>query len=734
MSDVSKVPVYKDSQMPVERRVADLVSRMTLKEKIGQMVQCTGAEFGDEKAYEDALREGMVGSRIGCDSQWAGNEGSRGISVEELNLHQRIAVEESRLGIPVINGRDIIHGHRTVMPVPLAQAASFDPEEVRRSARLAASEASAEGIHWTFAPMMDICRNPKWGRVIEGFGEDPYLAEEMAVAMVKGFQGDDMSAPDSIVACAKHFAGYGYCEGGRDYDASEITSGTFHNVVLRPFKAAVMRGGVGTVMTSFQSNGGIPSSASGFLLRRMLRETWGFRGFVVSDWGAVGEIEFHGACQDAKDAVRAAVNAGVNMEMIRSLYPRYIEALINERRISEETIDELVSGILRIKFMCGLFEHPYTEADPSRIRSAETLAAARRQAAHCMVLAKNNGILPFSDSLNGKRVALIGPMVHERGPLGGSWNLGSPGHEFRTIGEAFAEEAEKRGVSAAITDSALWDEQLRFANRCDVVVLCVGEHSNSTGETHASARYRLPVGQDELVDAVRRTGRPFVVVCVSGRPFPIPGARDHADALLYAWHCGTETANALMDVLFGEQEPSGRLPITVPEHEGQIPIYYGRKMPGKVNDWENRNANLYDDGWPYYNGEDFLPMYPFGFGLGYTTFDVSGICVDKTEIPAGDAVTVRSRLINTGSRRGTAVVQCYLTDVRASVSRPMKELVGFRKVTLDPGCESIVEFELNEEAMGFYDADGNRLLESGEFRVGIGLDSTVRPSVPFFVR
>ena len=737
---MENIPLYKDASQPVEARVEDLLSRMTMEEKIGQMTQSYGGEYASEEEYVAAIRAGKIGSRIGCDTPWAGSAPVKGINVVQSNAHQKVAVEESRLGIPLINGRDIIHGHRTVAPIPLAQAASFDPEEVKASARTAAIECSAQSIHWTFAPMMDICRNPRWGRVIETLGEDPYLAEEMAVAMTQGFQGDDQTKEDCIAACAKHFAGYGYCEGGRDYDASEISRGTLHNVVLRPFKAAVTRGKISTIMTSFQDNGGTPSSSSNFLLREMLREGWGFDGFVVSDWGSIQQVELWGAAQDKKDVVRKCLLSGVNMEMINNLYPKYVAELVEEGSVPLQVVDDLVRGILRIKFRLGLFEKPYVDIEERAkdIRKPEAIAAVRKQAANCMVLAENNGILPLEgDSLKGLRIALVGPMVNERRSMGGAWNTGGFTEEFTTIHEAFKEAEKKYGFKLIVHDSELWDAQVRTAAfLADMIICCVGEHCDMTGEMPSISKYRLPLGQDDLIEAVRSVGKPFVVVCTSGRPLPVPGARDFADALLYSWHGGGETARAIVDVIFGEAEPTGRFPITVPEHEGQIPIYYGRKIPGKVVECNKDRFNKerkgqLDKPWIYGSYEYFLPMYPFGYGLSYTEFALSDIKLASAEIPYGGTNKVTAVVENIGNRAGTTVVQCYLADPRCMISRPCKELIGFKKLRLEVGEKREIEFEIGEPAMGFYDENGVRHVEAGEFKIGVGFDSDVDLDMSF---
>ena len=709
-----------------EERIDDLFALMTLEEKIGQMNMSWFPAFKSEGESYRRVQNGEIGAFILSDTPWPGNGTASGVDIDYFNRLQKTAVEKSRLGIPLLFGGDIIHGHRTIAPIPLAQAASFDPVVAEAAAALGAKEASAEGVKWTFAPMLDICRDPRWGRVIETFGEDPFLASEMAVAAVRGYQGDDPAQPGRILACAKHFAGYGYAEGGRDYDAVEISRFTMQNTVLRPFRAAVKDGKVATIMNAFHVNGGTPASADGYLLKDTLREDWGFDGMVVSDFGSIDEIETHGAAQDAKDAVRRAVTAGVDMEMCDLLYPKYLAELYHEGKVTDAELERAVKAVLRCKLRAGLFEHPYI--DPERrhqvLLTDENRNTARSLAASCMVLARNrNQLLPL-DPARPLKLALIGPMAHEKRSLLGAWSGSGLAKETASIAEAFRQSAGK--ACLLTTDSQLADDQLMLARKADVVICCVGESQERTGESHAVAKLQLPAGQEEFLEAVGEWGKPLVVVCCSGRPLPMRSAERYADAILYAWHGGTETAAALASVIWGGSEPTGRFPITVPRHAGQIPMYYGRKIPAKLDKpfLANSNFSFYDD-------EPFTPLYPFGYGLSYTEFRLSEPCLKSTSVQRGERNDVAVVCTNVGPRAGTAVVQCYLRDPRAAYARPGKELIGFRKLHLQPGEAVDVTFTIDEAAMGYYDEDGQHRLEAGTFQVGVGLDSTVALTMEF---
>jgi beta-glucosidase len=704
--------IYKDSNASIEERIEDLLCRMTLKEKFGQLGQEYQGNFKEEGSLEKAIKNGQFGSFILSVDPCGGNVENQGGDVPELNRLQRIAIEESRLGIPMLYGRDVIHGHRTVAPIPLAQAASWDRAAVENASSIAALEAASESVHWTFAPMMDICRDPRWGRVIESLGEDPFLASEMAVAMTNGFQGDDTTKFGNILACAKHYAGYGFAEGGRDYDCTEITTSTMYNVVLRPFKAVAKKAGIATFMTGFHQNGGIPVTASEFLLKKVLRTEWGFDGMVISDWGTVTQLPSHGFGEDQEESCKRAINCGVDMEMIDYTYHKHLESLVEKKEIDIAAIDSAVSNILRAKFRAGLFDNPYTDENlrSEILFTEENRKAVREFAAECSVLAKNNNnILPIAKTFSGK-IAVVGQMAHEQRALLGSWTLDGRVDETASLYTAFQETYGEDTIVG--TTSSLADSQLQVAATADYIICCVGESDKITGETHAICHYELPVGQEEFITALARFNKPIIVVCASGRPLAIKAAENHADALLYVWHGGTECARATADIISGFAEPTGRFPITVPKNGGQIPIYYNRKRVGN----DNGPKNVYDD-------DIFAPLYSFGYGLGYTTFELSEIMVLKEEISVGDGNMVTATLTNTGSKKGTTVVQCYIQDVQASVTRPVKELVNFGRMTLEAGESRQIKLSIDSEALGFYLDSGEFVTEPGVINYNVSLSS-----------
>lgn len=703
---------YKNPQLSIEERVNDLLSQMTLEEKIGQLHQVVATEWNIEEVRRLA-REGKVGSRLLASSGLAGNEQQHTADVAEGNEVQRIAVEESRLGIPIINGRDVIHGHRTVFPIPLAQASSWDPDLVKEASSIAALEATSSGVHWTFAPMMDIARDPRWGRIIEGYGEDPYLCSKMAQASVRGFQGDDLAASGSIAACAKHYVGYGASEGGRDYNSVEITDNTLRNIYLLPFKAAV-QAGVSTVMAAFNEIGGEPATKSHYLLTEVLKDEFGFDGFVVSDWEAIMQLVHQGTAANEKEAACQAFNAGVDMDMTDGCYLKHLEELVKEGKVSDERINDAVRRILYIKFKLGLFENPYTDLNmaPKVQLHPDHLACARKLAARSMVLLKNrNNILPLKKK--GMKIAVIGPMVNERRALMGSWTLDGKENEVVSILEGIRAAAVDAEIITA--PSGLMDDMILATRGADVAVIALGESQVRSGEANSVAELSLTPGQEELVEAVSAFGTPVVAVIFAGRPLAITRIDKLADAVLYAWHPGTQGGNAVADILFGDVNPSGKLPVTFPRVTGQVPIYYNHKNTGRAIDeyfGDSQFLNYHD-----YTGK---PLYPFGFGLSYTEFKYDNIDIDRTVIKAGEIVNVRVRVKNIGERAGEEIVQCYIRDMVASATRPIRELKGFKRIYLEPGEEEIVTFALGTEEMSFYRNDGKWVLEPGEFKVWVG--------------
>lgn len=693
---------------------------MTLEEKAGQLNQGYISADGFP-ALEQLAREGKLGSVILAFSPLAGSDGRGSVSLEEANRLQRIAVEESRLGIPILAGRDVIHGCRTVFPLPLAQAASWDMELVERAARVAATEAYAGGVRWTFSPMLDIARDPRWGRIVEGGGEDTHLTAELGAAMVRGYQGrtpEELAQPGHLLACAKHFAGYGAAEGGRDYNTGEISRNTLRNIYLPPFKAA-LDAGAWTVMSGFHDLDGESVSGSRFLLTEILREEWGFRGFVISDWASVEQLANHRLVATRAECAAAGFNAGVDMDMCSNCYIENVPQLVRDGTIPESRLDAAVLAILSAKLACGLFENPYA-AEPVRgggeLFCAEHRALARKLAARSMVLLKNEGdLLPLPKT--GLTLALVGPFAHQRRTLFGTWSLDGREEDTATLAEAFravVPDAKKLFIVGTEDDVASVTET------ADVIIVCVGESYLRNGENGNVADISLPDGQGDLVRRLKLLGKKVVAIVNSARPLAIPEVAMHADAILYAWNGGTEHAAAVCDLVFGDVAPSAKLPVGLLHHSGQIPMHYNHKSTGKPF----VGLGLYRD-------LPNRPLYPFGFGLGYTSFTYADIRVDRAELPLGEEALVSVRLTNTGARAGEEVVQCYVQDCVASTTRPVRELKAFRRVPLAPGESATVEFSLGPGQLGFFGADGRWTLERGDFKVWIGGDSRVSLETSF---
>jgi beta-glucosidase len=711
----------------VDARVNELLARMTLTEKIGQMVQINSSKGEIPDDLKLRLRQGRVGSML--------NE-----IVPAANLEiQRIATQESRLGIPLLMGRDVIHGYRTIFPIPLAQACAWDPQLVKDCAAVAADEASTAGFQWTFAPMMDIARDPRWGRIAEGFGEDPYLASLLAVAMVKGFQGEELGAPHTIAACAKHFVGYGAGEGGRDYDTANIPEGLLRDVYLPPFKAAV-DAGVATIMTSFNEINGVPSSGNEFLLRRVLRDEWGFKGFVVSDWLGMSQMIDHGFSKDLKQVAVQSLTAGVDMEMQSTAYLDNLEALVKSGAVSEKLVDNAVRNILRIKFELGLFDQPphFTSQVPGA-PSDQSLALAKRAALESAVLLKNeNKFLPLSKNI--KSIAVIGPMADDNYEVLGTWNrdgqtndtvtpltaiktlLGSSASVNYAQGIPFSRSKDTNGFALAV-------EQAR---KSDAVLLFVGEEAILSGEAHSRAYLDLPGAQNELIAQIAATGKPFALVVMAGRPLTIGAVSEQAQSVLYAWHGGTMCGPALADLIFGNASPSGKLPITFPKTEGQIPVYYAHKNTGRpptgrpltlINDipLRARQSSLGDAA--RYLDIGYLPLYPFGYGLSYTEFKYSNLRLSTQRANLGDTIQVSVDLTNAGKMDADETVQLYVRDLVASLTRPVKELKGFQKIHLKSGETKTVTLNLPVSTLGFHNSQMRYVVEPGTFHLWVGGDS-----------
>ena len=709
-----------------EARIDSLMARMTLQEKIGQLNQLNAARFDTLGA---AVAQGRVGSII--------NE----VDPEVVNSLQRKAVEESRLGIPLIFARDVIHGFNTVFPIPLGQAATWNPQLVEEAARIAAVEATASGIRWTFSPMMDVSRDARWGRIAESAGEDPLLNERMGLAMIRGYQTDNLADPTAMAACAKHFAGYGFSEAGKDYNTTWLPLPLLEDVVLPPFEAAA-GAGVATFMTSFNDINGVPSSGNSWLMRDVLRDRWRFDGVLVSDWNAITEMINHGVAADKLHATMLAATAGVDIDMEGHAYPDAMEALVREGRLDETVVDGLVRNVLRLKFRLGLFDNPYIDlSKPSPAYAPAHLAAATRAAEEGTILLKNGGMLPLG--LKPGKVAVIGPMADAPYDQGGTWapdlqhersvtplaalrRLYGEENVIHAPGLGYTRDKSLDGIQAAV----------KAAREADVAVCFVGEEAVMSGEAHSMADLGLKGAQTALLEAVCATGKPVAVVFMAGRPLTVGKEIDMADAVLYAFHGGTMAGEALANILSGKANPSGKLPVTMARMTGQYPMYYAHKNTGRPPEWTVDldsipvEAPQTSTGCTSYfldAGKD--PLYPFGYGLSYTTFDISTPRLSASSMAIGSEtpLTVECTVTNTGDREGAETVQLYVRDLVGSLARPVKELKDFRKVTLKPGESKVVSFALTPRQLSFHGLDGKPLIEAGEFQVwtaGNSVDGT----------
>jgi beta-glucosidase len=695
-----------------EAKINALLAQMTLTEKLGQLQQLDGEGNGNFRPeHRELVRQGLLGSTLNV----------RG--AQRTNELQHIAMDESRLKIPLLFGFDVIHGYRTIFPIPLAEASSWDPALAERSTSIAASETYSQGVRWTFAPMLDIARDPRWGRITEGAGEDPYLGAAFARARVLGFQGRDYSAPGKILACAKHWVGYGAAEGGRDYNTTDMSEQTLREIYFPPFRAAI-DAGAGTVMSAFNDLNGVPTSANPFTLTKVLRGEWKFDGFVVSDYTSVKELINHGVAANDKQAAQAALNAGVDMEMVSRLFNEQGPGLLKEGKVSQATIDEAVRRILRIKFRLGLFEHPYTAVGPEseNLLTITNRAAAREIAGRSMVLLKNDhDALPLSRNLGS--VAVIGPLADDRRtPLG--WWAGD-GRSEDTITPLAGIKAKvspqtkvtyAKGCDPQGDSTAGFAAAVALARASDVAVVFVGETSDTVGEAASKSSLDLPGRQMDLVKAISTTGKPTIVVLMNGRPLTVGWIADNSPAILEAWMGGTEAGNAIADVLFGDVNPGGKLPVTFPRTVGQVPIYYNHMNTGRPPDANNRYTSKYLD-------VPWTPQFPFGFGLSYTQFKIGNLQLSSQQIRPDGKLTVTVEVENVGRRAGDEVVQLYIRDVAASMTRPVKELKGFSRITLRPGEKRRVEFTLGPESLGFYNREMKFVVEPGEFKVMVGSSS-----------
>lgn len=703
------------SQRPanVEDRVNALLSQMTLAEKLGQLQQLDGESNGNFRPeHLELIRKGLLGSTLNV----------RG--AQRTNQVQRVAMTESRLKIPVLFGFDVIHGYRTIFPIPLAEASSWDPALAERSAAVAAQEANNAGLRWTFAPMLDIARDPRWGRITEGAGEDPFLGAAFARARVRGFQGDDYSATDKVLACAKHWVAYGAAEGGRDYNTTDLSENTLREIYFPPFKAAI-DAGVGTVMSSFNAINGIPATANAFTLTKVLREEWKFDGFVVSDYTSVKELINHGVVANEEEAAAAALNAGVEMEMVSRSYNAFGPKLLQQKKLSMATIDEAVRRILRTKFRLGLFDRPYTDEarEPNSLLRAESIRLAREIAGRSMVLLKNDrDRLPLNKSIGS--IAVIGPLADDRrAPLG--WWAGD-GKEENTITPLAGIKAKvsaqtkvgyAKGCDVKDNSTAGFQEAINLATQSDVAIVFVGETADMVGEAASRSSLDLPGRQLELVQAIHATGKPTIVVLVNGRPLSIGWIVNNAPAILESWMGGSQSGNATADILFGDVNPGGKLPVTFPHNVGQVPLYYNHMNTGRPPEAENRYTSKYLD-------VPWTPLFPFGHGLSYTKFKIANLQLSVPRIQSGGKLTVSVEVENVGGRAGDEVVQLYVRDPVATMTRPVKELKGFQRLTLQPGEKRRVEFVLDSQHLGFWNREMRFVVEPGEFRVMVGSSST----------
>ncbi len=714
----------------IEQRVERLLSRMTLAEKIGQMNQVSAG--GDVANYADALRKGQIGSIL--------NE----VDPVKVNEFQRISLEDSRLGIPLLVARDVIHGYHTVFPIPLGLAATFDPALVEEGARIAALEATAQGVRWTFSPMLDIARDPRWGRIAEGSGEDVYLDARMAEAMVRGYQGRQLDTT-SMAACIKHFVGYGAAEGGRDYNSTFLTERQLRNVYLPPFQAAVEAGAM-TLMTSFNDNDGVPSTGNTFVVKDILRGEWGFDGLVVTDWNSMGEMIAHGFGVDRKDVARKALDAGVDMDMMTYGFLSHLEELVKTGAVKESAIDDAVRNILRIKVQLGLFEHPYVDVEKGAAvqYAPEHLAAAQRSAEESAILLKNDGVLPLkADAV--RSILVTGPMADAPHDQLGTWAFDGDKTHTVTPLKALQERFPGKvtyvpGLRYSREKRNAFPDVVAAARRADVVLVFLGEEAILSGEAHALADLNFKGSQSELLAALMATGKPVVATVMAGRPLTVERDLPNCDAMLYSFHPGTMGGPALANLLFGDVNPSGKTPVTFLRTVGQAPLYYSHNMTGRPYNGET----LLDDigmeagqtslgNTSYYLDYGAYPLFPFGYGLSYTTFGYSGIALDKAVYGKDDDITVSLTLANTGDCDGTEVVQVYVRDLVGSITRPVKELKAFDRVALKAGESKNLTFRIPVSDLAFYGLDGVKKVEPGDFQLWVAGDSASGEPVSFTV-
>ncbi len=740
--------VNKTTNKTIEQKVDSVLALMTLQEKIGQMNQyasswdVTGppSNVSDNEKLE-ILKNGGVGSMLNV------------LSVKATREAQKLVMENSRLKIPLIFGYDVIHGYKTIFPTPLGESASWDLEIIKKSAAVAAKETAAAGVHWTFAPMLDVSRDARWGRIMEGSGEDPYLTAKIGVARIQGFQGDDLANKNTIAACAKHFAGYGFAEAGRDYNTVNIGEFELHNAILPPFKAAA-EAGVATFMNSFNEIDGIPSTGHKELQRTILKEGWNWDGFIVSDWGSIGEMITHGYAKDKEQASEIAANAGSDMDMESYAYQGHLEQLVNEGKVDIKLIDDAVKRILRVKFRLGLFDDPYKycneEREKSEIYSVKNQQIAREVAKRSIVLLKNDSkLLPINKNI--KSIAVIGPLADDKDTPIGNWraqgmensavsvlegiksavssNTKITYHKGGNLITSEIKEGENQfllPITFNTTDQSDIPPAVKVAKNAEIVILAIGESAYQSGEGRSQVSIGFSGVQQELLEAVYKVNKNVIVVLMNGRPMDISWAAKNVPSILECWHLGSQSGNAIADVLFGDYNPSGKLPVSFPYNVGQEPLYYNHKNTGRPNSPIHVTYSGYTD-------SPKTALYPFGYGLSYTTFDYDNLKLNKTKISKNGEIELSVEVSNIGKFDGEEVVQLYIRDLVGSITRPVKELKGFEKIAIKAGEKKTVTFIINAETLQFYTANKKWEVEPGDFNIWIGGDSNAPLKASFTI-
>jgi beta-glucosidase len=691
----------------ISKKVEDLLSKMTLEEKVGQLVQCSGWE----DRYMDELKNGKIGSFLNI------------TGAEDTNRIQKIAVENTRLHIPLLFGIDAVHGYRTIFPIPLAEACSWDPELIKQEAIITAKETRASGIHWTFAPMVDIARDPRWGRISEGSGEDPYLGSIFSSARVEGFQGTDLYLSESIIACLKHYVAYGAVESGKDYNKVDISDRTLREVYLPPFKSGVDKGAL-TIMSAFNSLNGIPSSANEYTLKTILRQELGFKGLVLSDWSAIGELVQHGYAKDLKDAAYKAFKSGIDMDMQSGAYDKFLGELVRQNLISEKDINDSARRVLTLKFQLGLFEDPYHDPgkETETVLSAQNVIFAREISKRSIVLLKNDkNILPLKKDLINN-IAVIGPLADKREEYLGAFPCTGKERDVVTVLEGIKNKlGEKvkisysKGCTIESENTKGMDEAVKLAKSVQYVILVVGETTYMSGEAASRAYLDLPGKQLDLMKEIYKVNKNLIVVLMNGRPLTIPWLDENVPAILESWQLGVQAGNAVADVIFGDYNPSGKLVVSFPRTIGQIPVYYSYDSTGRPESNQKWTSKYLD--------EVSSPLYSFGYGLSYTTFEYGDLAINKLKIKKDEKIKVSASITNTGKLEGEEIVQLYIRDLTSGVIRPVKELKGFKKIALKPGEKKTVEFELGPNEFSFLDKNMKRIVEPGTFSVWIAKNS-----------